>query len=50
MSQRWWTENPMTYGATHGRSDYLDGGQQPGSLEFFDRLDREFYSWEQAAA
>ncbi|MBS1141845.1 MAG: class SAM-dependent methyltransferase [Proteobacteria bacterium] len=43
--QRWWTENPMTYGATHGRSDYLDGGQQPGSLEFFDRLDREFYSW-----
>lgn len=43
--QRWWTENPMTYGAIHGRSDYLDGGQQLGSQEFFERLDQEFYSW-----
>lgn len=43
--QDWWAQNPMTYGATHGRTEYADGRYEPGTQEFFDRLDREFYSW-----
>jgi ubiquinone/menaquinone biosynthesis C-methylase UbiE len=43
--QRWWAENPMTYGEVHGRTAYADGAFEPGTPEFFDRLDREFYSW-----
>ncbi|MGD9588866.1 MAG: class I SAM-dependent methyltransferase [Pyrinomonadaceae bacterium] len=43
--QEWWASNPMTYGSVHGRLDYADGEYQLGSLEFFDRVDREFYSW-----
>jgi ubiquinone/menaquinone biosynthesis C-methylase UbiE len=43
--QRWWAENPMTYGEVHGRTAYADGAFEPGTREFFDRLDREFYSW-----
>src|SRR5687767_14338510 len=43
--QRWWTENPMTYGSVHGTTTYEDGHLEPGTREFFERLDREFYSW-----
>ncbi len=43
--QGWWAENPMTYGAVHGQSNYTDGLHELGSKEFFDRLDAEFYSW-----
>ena len=43
--ERWWAENPMTYGAEHGRTVYDDGEYQLGSREFFERVDREFYSW-----
>lgn len=35
----------MTYGAEHGRTVYGDAAYDMGSPEFFDRLDREFYSW-----
>jgi len=43
--QDWWAENPMTYGAEHGRADYDGHRYEVGSREFFDRLDEEFYSW-----
>ena len=41
----WWRDNPMTYGAEHGGTGYRDGTFKLGTAEFFDRLDREFYSW-----
>jgi len=43
--ERWWAQNPMTYGAEHGRSVYDDGEYRLGTREFFERVDREFYSW-----
>lgn len=43
--REWWAANPMTYGSTHGTAAYEDGTYEPGSLAFFDRLDREFFSW-----
>jgi SAM-dependent methyltransferase len=37
----------MTYGKTHGKTDYDAGDRayRMGTREFFERLDREFYSW-----
>lgn len=43
--QAWWRDNPMTYGAEHGRTSFRDGAFEMGTLEFFERLDREFYRW-----
>ena len=43
--QKWWAENPMTYAAAHGATAYADGRYEAGTPEFFERLDREFYSW-----
>ena len=43
--QQWWRDNPMTYAAEHGRTGYHDGQYEMGTPEFFERLDREFYSW-----
>jgi ubiquinone/menaquinone biosynthesis C-methylase UbiE len=43
--EAWWRDNPMTYGTEHGRTVYDDAAYRIGSQEFFDRLDREFYSW-----
>ncbi len=43
--QDWWAENPMTYSTTHGENEYDGINIQPGTLEFYDRLDQEFYSW-----
>src|SRR3982750_361869 len=43
--ENWWAQNPMTYGAVHGRAEYTDGHFDFSSREFFERLDREFYSW-----
>lgn len=42
---RWWRDNPMTYASQHGATDYHDGQYEFGTLEFFERLDHEFYSW-----
>lgn len=41
----WWSENPMTYGQEHGRTAYTEGEYTFGDREFFERVDREFYSW-----
>jgi SAM-dependent methyltransferase len=41
----WWAEHPMTYGRVHGEGAYDDGPFEFGTREFFERLDREFYSW-----
>jgi ubiquinone/menaquinone biosynthesis C-methylase UbiE len=43
--QSWWADNPMTYGDVHGESRWQGEGVQPGTVEFYDRLDREFFSW-----
>lgn len=43
--QDWWKTNPMTYGAVHGQAGYEDGQYELGTREFFNRVDREFYSW-----
>ncbi|WP_010304048.1 class I SAM-dependent methyltransferase [Candidatus Odyssella thessalonicensis] len=45
--QEWWAQNPMTYGETHGQASYKDGTFEIGTREFFDRIDKEFYSWNQ---
>lgn len=41
----WWASNPMTYGDQHGQAAYADGHQEFGSKEFFEQVDRVFYSW-----
>lgn len=41
----WWSRHPMTYGETHGEARYEDRRVEPGSSEFFDEVDRRFYSW-----
>lgn len=41
----WWRDNPMTYGAEHGRTEYRDGVFELGTREFLERVDQEFYSW-----
>lgn len=43
--KEWWTTNPMTYGQVHGRPEYEEGVVEPGSLEFFEQVDRKFYAW-----
>ncbi|MBI1954643.1 MAG: class I SAM-dependent methyltransferase [Proteobacteria bacterium] len=43
--QNWWAENPMTYGETHGQTVFKEGAYEMGTLEFFDRIDQEFCSW-----
>ena len=35
----------MTYGSTHGRTDYEDGCYEMGTREFFIHLDGELFSW-----
>jgi len=50
MSERdavaqWWSAQPMTYGRTHGATDFHDGQAAIGSREFFERADRQFYAW-----
>lgn len=35
----------MTYGEVHGQTQYDQSEYQFGTIEFFDRLDQEFYSW-----
>lgn len=43
--KNWWADNPMTYGETHGQFSYKENDYQKGTKEFFDRLDKQFYSW-----
>lgn len=43
--QNWWAANPMTYGDTHGQTNFKDGNYELGTAEFFERIDQEFYSW-----
>jgi len=45
--QNWWANNPMTYGTTHGQTKFEEEAHSLGTKEFFDRLDQEFYSWNQ---
>jgi SAM-dependent methyltransferase len=41
----WWSAQPMTYGGTHGETNYAEGLVKRGSREFFEQADRRFYSW-----
>lgn len=41
----WWSAQPMTYGATHGQTNYAGGLVERGSRKFFEQADRRFYSW-----
>lgn len=41
----WWSQNPMTYGDKHGGMIYNKDHLEMGGRSFFERLDREFYSW-----
>jgi 2-polyprenyl-3-methyl-5-hydroxy-6-metoxy-1,4-benzoquinol methylase len=43
--QDWWASNPMTYATVHGQLGFKDGAYEMGTREFFDRVDKEFYSW-----
>jgi len=44
--ERWWAENPMTYGTTHGKAEYAGGESvELGTYEFFAQVDRQFYAW-----
>lgn len=43
--REWWAQNPMTYGETHGRAEYREGGYDLGTREFFERVDAEFFDW-----
>jgi SAM-dependent methyltransferase len=43
--REWWADNPMTYGETHGRAEYAEGAYEPGTPAFYERVDREFHSW-----
>jgi SAM-dependent methyltransferase len=44
--ERWWAENPMTYAARHGSTDYVTGSAvELGTPEFFAEVDRRFYAW-----
>lgn len=42
--KNWWAANPMTYGNTHGQTDYGDEKLERGTQGFFERLDQEFYN------
>ncbi len=48
--EKWWADNPMTYGADHGSTVYVDpkGASQNvelGSPEFFATVDETFHGW-----
>jgi 2-polyprenyl-3-methyl-5-hydroxy-6-metoxy-1,4-benzoquinol methylase len=43
--RNWWAQHPMTYGDIHGRSEFKGEQYEIGTLNFFERLDQEFYSW-----
>jgi SAM-dependent methyltransferase len=43
--ERWWAENPMTYGERHGETVYADDVVELGSPEFFAQVDSRFYDW-----
>ncbi len=48
----WWANRPMTYGELHGETVYrTETGDEIsvefGSREFFEQVDRNFYSWTQ---
>jgi ubiquinone/menaquinone biosynthesis C-methylase UbiE len=50
MSEReaiseFWSARPMTYGRTHGATDYAQGDAAFGSREFFENADRQLYAW-----
>ena len=44
--RKWWSDNPMTYGGTHGKTDYGDGTPEFefGTREFYQKVDATFYS------
>ena len=48
--RRWWADAPMTYGETHGQTEYVlpDGTVETveiGGVRFFELADQRFYGW-----
>jgi SAM-dependent methyltransferase len=48
--ERWWAENPMTYGEVHGTTVYVGPNGTTheacyGTRAFYEEVDRTFYSW-----
>jgi 2-polyprenyl-3-methyl-5-hydroxy-6-metoxy-1,4-benzoquinol methylase len=43
--QRWWAENPMTYGTVHGQANWKEKTYEMGTKEFYQCVDEEFYRW-----
>lgn len=43
--QQWWADYPMVYGAVHGQPTYRGHAVDMGTVEFFRRIDQEFYAW-----
>jgi len=48
--KKWWADNPMTYGRTHGDAVYVDAGGEEqrvefGSKAFFERVDKTQFDW-----
>lgn len=47
----WWAQNPMTYGSTHGRTEYDTAEKSVrvslGTKEFFEMADSRFLEWNQ---
>jgi len=42
----WWAQNPMTYGETHGQTDFLQTDEhiRLGTPDFFQKVDQIFYA------
>jgi ubiquinone/menaquinone biosynthesis C-methylase UbiE len=43
--EEWWADHPMTYAVVHGDTQYQDATTKPGTPEYFDRIDRQFFEW-----
>jgi ubiquinone/menaquinone biosynthesis C-methylase UbiE len=41
----WWAINPMTYGDIHGTANYSGEKFTLGDKFFFEKVDKEFFSW-----
>jgi SAM-dependent methyltransferase len=41
----WWSAKPMTYGGTHGATDFHGRSVELGSPEFFEQADQRLYAW-----
>ncbi|WP_420547781.1 class I SAM-dependent methyltransferase [Curvivirga sp.] len=43
--KNWWADSPMTYGLTHGETNYEDASIEFGSKDFFAAADAKFFEW-----